>query len=311
MIFNVYKQKGETPLECLQRFREAFPEHDQKKPLDKERVKWTYAGRLDPLADGVLLLLNKEDTKRKEDFIGLDKEYDFTVVFGFATDTYDVLGKITTSNFENVSSEKSSGLLRPDEDEIRTGLGQTISSESFQNSKRDDFELNEMDLIKIAKLFEGTYMQKYPPFSSKTVGGKALHELARNDLIMEEDLPEREVTIHSLLFKNIQRLKAKEFFGRLLMDIGRVKGDFRQNQILILWRKALFGDTNNSPNSSYSKRGIETSITLANFHAHVSSGTYIRALAKRMGETLGIPACILSITRTRVGDYRLEDSIRF
>ena len=54
----------------------------------------TYAGRLDPMASGVLLVLAGEETKNKDKYLGLDKEYDFEILFGFATDTYDILGKV-------------------------------------------------------------------------------------------------------------------------------------------------------------------------------------------------------------------------
>ena len=39
-----------------------------------------------------------------------------------------------------------------------------------------------------------------------------------------------------------------------------------------------------------------------------SRGTYIRALANDMGEILGCGGYLTSLTRTRVGDYKLEDS---
>ena len=55
----------------------------------------TYAGRLDPLAEGVCLLLSGSDRHRKEQFLGLDKEYTVDVLFGVGTDTHDPLGIIT------------------------------------------------------------------------------------------------------------------------------------------------------------------------------------------------------------------------
>ena len=68
MIFNLYKQRGETPLECLERFRITYPEHKDE--------KMTYLGRLDPMAEGVLLVATGEDIKqsRREEFFELDKD---------------------------------------------------------------------------------------------------------------------------------------------------------------------------------------------------------------------------------------------
>ncbi len=265
MIFNVYKQKGETPLECVQRFREVHKEFDTKKALEREKVKWTYMGRLDPLAEGVLLLANREDIKRKEEFLGLDKEYEFTLVFGFATDTYDIMGKVTT--------------------EEKVG------------------ELNEMDMIKLASIYKGKREQTYPPYSSRTVSvdgkpKKPLFELAREGTLNEEDIPKKEIEIYKIDFVRLDVLRAKEFFGRLLMDISRVKGDFRQNQILILWRKIL-------------EKDFDKKIYVAKFVAHVSSGTYIRSIVENMGKTMGVGATTLSIRRNKVGEYNIEDSIKF
>ena len=83
-IINIYKKVGETPLEAINRFRSANPEH--------QNVKMTYAGRLDPLAEGVLILLSGEAIHEKEKYLDLDKEYEAEIVFGFETDTYDILG---------------------------------------------------------------------------------------------------------------------------------------------------------------------------------------------------------------------------
>ncbi len=40
-----------------------------------------------------------------------------------------------------------------------------------------------------------------------------------------------------------------------------------------------------------------------------SRGTYVRSLAKDLGDNLGVPASIASLTRTRIGDYRVEDAV--
>ena len=83
---NLYlqKKKGETPLACMERFRAENPEYFD--------IPMTYAGRLDPIATGDLLVLTGEECKKKDEYLGLDKEYEATVLLGFQTDSYDVLG---------------------------------------------------------------------------------------------------------------------------------------------------------------------------------------------------------------------------
>jgi tRNA pseudouridine55 synthase len=47
---------------------------------------------------------------------------------------------------------------------------------------------------------------------------------------------------------------------------------------------------------------------LAKIRVVCSSGTYIRALAQDIGEKLGVGAYLIQLTRTRVGEYKIEDS---
>jgi tRNA pseudouridine55 synthase len=45
------------------------------------------------------------------------------------------------------------------------------------------------------------------------------------------------------------------------------------------------------------------------FRAAVTAGTYLRSLARDVGERLGCGAHLAELTRTRVGPFRLEDAI--
>lgn len=83
----VEKLEGETPLQALERYRATKPE--------LRGVPMTYAGRLDPMASGVLVLLIGDECKNRDAYTNLDKEYEFEILFGAATDTGDVLGLLT------------------------------------------------------------------------------------------------------------------------------------------------------------------------------------------------------------------------
>lgn len=85
-ILKLYKNLGETPLECIERLRLEKPEYKD--------VNMTYLGRLDPMAEGLMLVL-AGDTREKDKYLSLDKTYEFEVLWGFATDTYDILGIVT------------------------------------------------------------------------------------------------------------------------------------------------------------------------------------------------------------------------
>ncbi|MDO8565123.1 MAG: hypothetical protein Q7R67_00650 [bacterium] len=87
-ILKLYKNLGETPLECLKRFKEAKPEYKE--------TKMTYLGRLDPMAEGLLPVL-AGNTRDKEVYLAQDKTYKFEVLWDFGSDTYDILGLVSVS----------------------------------------------------------------------------------------------------------------------------------------------------------------------------------------------------------------------
>lgn len=80
----VNKKIGETPLEALRGF--------VKKSRLSSRGKYTYAGRLDPMAEGVLLVLADVNQKQKEKYLSLPKLYEAEVLFGLNSDSGDLLG---------------------------------------------------------------------------------------------------------------------------------------------------------------------------------------------------------------------------
>lgn len=188
------KKEGETPLIALEYFRSKRKEY--------EDLKMTYAGRLDPMANGVLLVLAGEETKNKEKYLNLDKEYSFEILFGFSTDTYDILGKIT----------KARNFIIKKED-----LEKTIKKE--------------------LKNFKGKLTQTYPIYSSKTVSGKQLFQYAREGEIVE--IPEREIDVKKINLIKIKRIKGDALKNKIHKRIGSVVGDFRQKEILKIWDKNI------------------------------------------------------------------------
>lgn len=99
-FYPTWKARGETLAVLLERFR-------QNHSLGTE-VKLTYAGRLDPMAEGVVLILAGEARFQKDTLLGLPKTYEVTIVLGVASDTYDVLGQITNVAIQYVAEERIS-----------------------------------------------------------------------------------------------------------------------------------------------------------------------------------------------------------
>jgi len=247
-IIITYKDLGETPLECLEKAR-------NKHNIPKS-TPMTYAGRLDPMAEGVMIILVGDECKNKDKYLGLDKTYEFEVLVGFETDTYDLLG------LEVLSTDST----QPDH-------SKNLSS----------------DFVSALKSFVGTFIQKYPRFSSKTVGGKQLFQLSKDDELPDE-LPDHEVTISKSQCTSTVMREKDELQKEILRRIRLVHGDFRQDEIIEKWNEVF----DNSNQKEY---------TIFSCTTECSSGTYIRQLVADISGKIGVPLVTYSIKRTRVGNY--------
>lgn len=192
-VLNIYKKAGETPLEAINRLRDNGPEYQNE--------KITYAGRLDPLAEGVLILLAGDAVYEKEKYLKLDKEYEAEILFGFSTDTYDILGlsKIN-KKIENLKKEK---------------------------------------LTENLKVFIGANKMLFPPYSSYKIKGKPLFQWARQGKIKEIEIPKKEREVYEIKLLRFGKIKEKNLLSRINKKIKKVKGDFRQEKILTQWGKIL------------------------------------------------------------------------
>jgi tRNA pseudouridine55 synthase len=148
----------------MERFRDTHPEY--------RGVKMTYAGRLDPIASGLLIVLTGDKVHEKESYLGLPKTYECIALLGVKTDTYDVLG---------------------------IPVGDPLLEEERVDSAAGRVRL-------VLEGFVGTFQQTYPPYSSKTVDGKQLHQIARSGDIATVELPSRTVTVYEVGGVTVRRI---------------------------------------------------------------------------------------------------------
>lgn len=219
MILNVYKEKGWTSFDVVAKVRRL---------LGKER-KVGHTGTLDPLAEGVLVVLTDEDTRRQNEFMNLRKEYKAVIAFGLATPSYDLEFLPVVSN-EQLSLDEVLRLLK---DTLPKYIG----------------ELN----------------QVVPSYSAVKVNGKRLYKEARKGNINKKDLPVKRVSIYDLHILNSSNEKIKTNEGII---------NFPAVTIKIV----------------------------------CSSGTYVRSLANDLGEELKVKAVLVSLIRTKVGNFNVSDS---
>lgn len=234
----IWKNLGETPLEALTRLSDELK-------IPKE-IPLTYAGRLDPMAEGLLIILVGDECKKKEEYTTLPKTYMAEILIDVSTDSYDLLG---IPNFDG----KALNILKNTKEYLDEHIGLQI--------------------------------QKYPPYSSKTVDGKQLHTHAREGTSVE--IPEHEVNLISYEDLSIEEILTEDVLVRVGEITSAVTGDFRQNEIVEAWA-----------NIKLPEKLALISVTL-----NVGSGFYVRQFAEDLGKHLGTGACLYSLIRTQVGEY--------
>jgi tRNA pseudouridine55 synthase len=194
-ILIVYKRIGETPLEALERVR-----------LDKHipsEVPMTYAGRLDPMAEGVMIILVGDacEENNKKKYLGFDKTYELEILVGFSTDTHDLLGLVQN---------------------MKTDVDQKEILEKVQNEMQT---------------WIGEFEQTYPLYSSKTVSGKQLFTYGQSGEAVK--LPNHLVRVYSLSYMSSRSITSEVLETYLDENIGKVLGDFRQSEIVQTWHEKL------------------------------------------------------------------------
>ncbi len=190
-VISVNKPVGLTPNQMIKKVRQHFPNFQFE--------KIGFAGRLDPMAKGVLLLLVGGANFEREKYLNLDKTYQFQALLGIETDSYDLLGLLETLNY-NIPPENYQKII---EEYIKESLGPKE--------------------------------QPYPPFSTKPVRGKELFKWAREGKISQIEIPTKQITIFN--FKQIQEstITREELQSYLKEKISKIEGVFRQEEILQRW----------------------------------------------------------------------------
>jgi tRNA pseudouridine55 synthase len=152
VILNIYKEKNWTSFDVVAKIRVG---------LGKKR-KVGHAGTLDPLAEGVLIVLTDEDTKKQSEFMSLEKEYMTKIAFGVTTPMYDME-------------------VLPDVSKIQLSLEEVRGK-----------------LKEILSKYIGEIDQKVPGYSAVKVGGKTLYKEARKGRISEVIIPVKRIKIHDI-----------------------------------------------------------------------------------------------------------------
>lgn len=169
------------------------------------------------MASGKLLILIGDECKRQGQYHTLDKEYEFEVLFGVASDTGDVLGRLTFGNAPQV---------------------------------------RRADLRRVTRAHSRTTLSlPYPKFSSRTVNGKPLHVWTLEGRLHEIEIPTASTRVHALTLLDMKSLRGSVIAEHALQKIEtippvtdeskRLGADFRRTDVRADWQQfaAEFPDT--------------------------------------------------------------------
>ena len=164
------------------------------------KLKWIiksnkvgHAGTLDPIAEGLLIVMVNNATKFSDNLMKKDKEYFVELELGYETATYDTEGEIT---------EKYEG----------------------------EINISDEKIFEAIRSFTGEIMQVPPMYSAIKINGEKLYELARKGIEVERQA--RKVKIYSIREISIEQNKISfytevssgTYIRSLVRDIGRKLG---------------------------------------------------------------------------------------
>ena len=193
-VFHFWKNVSETSFQALNRFKEEVPEHKDS--------KLCFAGRLDPMACGWLIILANNMVFKKDEYIVKDKVYEATVLVGVPTDTDDVFGLIQKVNM--------------------------------------NIEGVEEKIQKVLPKYIGKQQQQFSHFSSKHVEGKALFQWATEKRLHEIEIPTHEIEIYDIKVSSIPSFCEKNtWFNEMKRRTELIEGDFRTEEIVSIWKDTL------------------------------------------------------------------------
>lgn len=257
----LHKDVGETPLSCAEDYRQTHPELNG--------VSMAYAGRLDPMASGKLLILLGDECKNQANYHSLDKEYEFSVLFGIESDSLDVLGRLSTGD-------------------------------------KNAIEITEEQISATTQQFVGSIELPYPRFSAKTVQGKPLHMWTLENRLDEIEIPTKQSTVYSLSLTKTETLSREELVTQALAKVNSIPevtdkrkalgNDFRRVDVRSDWE-------NIRTDSS-----LPNNFQIVHFTCLASSGTYMRTLASLIAQKADTVGLAWSIHRTKIGVFNPDSN---
>ncbi|KAG9045141.1 hypothetical protein FS837_006975 [Tulasnella sp. UAMH 9824] len=316
-IFAVAKPSGMTSMAVVETVQKLFgdsPLFVEAESLEKQRsktgkkktklqrkigpVKVGQGGTLDPLADGVLVVGVAQGTKSLGRFLHCTKEYKTIGLLGCETDSYDSEGaRVRIAPWNHITREQVEATLAR---------------------------------------FRGPIKQVPPIYSALKMDGKPLYEYAREGKPLPRPIEARDANVLELELINWQEAGSKSnpsghtyvWPTKELSEADRSRYAGVKDLIVKAESarpsgedKPLTAQLLDQPDSGGPSTSAQTEPIVDSWDAipeperpptfelkmTVSSGTYVRSIVHDIGLALGSAAHVVSLTRTRQGEFALGE----
>ena len=265
----------------------------------KKNLKVGHAGTLDPLATGVLLVCIGQATKLAETLQSHDKEYVAGITFGATTPSYDL--------------EKEIDRFFPHEHITAAAVEEALPGFiGEQDQVAPLFSAKSVDGVRAYELARRMYKKTGAVASGDPHPSEDGHPLAEGGMsptatapaVVDIDEAAKELIRVSKI--NITELELLEF-----QDGGLGDSDAENVTSPCGQEDSAVSDTTLSKASSRINVTDNSALRLprASVRMACSKGTYVRAFARDLGETLGSGAHLDSLQRSRSGIFKVKDAL--
>ena len=239
--------------------------------FNKKNLKVGHAGTLDPLATGVLIVCIGNATKLAESLQCHDKEYIAGVTFGATTPSYDL--------------EKEIDRFFPYEHITESSVNEAI------------------------KGFIGRQEQVAPLFSAKSIDGVRAYELARKLHKQGGSMDDaaRELIRTSII--TINDMELLSFSSGAASPVEKAMDGQSEPSSPSAVETSSTVETSSASNRINVTDNSSLGLPRAVIRISCSKGTYIRAIARDLGEALGSGAHLSSLQRSASGAFRIENAL--
>lgn len=280
--------------------------------LGVKKLKVGHAGTLDPLATGVMLVCAGRTTKRIDELQAATKEYVATLRLGATTPSFDMEHPIdATYPTEHITRELVESVLQRFVGRIEQ-IPPAYSAVKVDGKRAYDLARKDKDIALKAKelvideieLLE--YSNPTPDRADCPDSPPVLTEGREQLLLKAEDTSILHLSGNRSLPSGCEEDGTKcSGWTRSGGESGRVEpGRSGEDPSHPLPRTGLRNKAFLTSPALPDDTGAHPSLTL---RIVCSKGTYIRALARDIGQALGSGAFLTALRRTRVGDVRVDD----